>query len=213
MSHRQPWVLSGVMSGVLVALVGCSLSRPYPAKRHFSLQAARQTEQAATSADRTLRVREFHVAPPFHRGVFVYQVGESEFKQDYYHEFIVPPAELITAQAIAWLRGSGVFSEVLNGRSAADEDFVLEGTVTALHGDYRDAASPRAVLEIQMFLLAEEGGRTSVLFDKTYRTETAVAGEDPADLVHGWNQGLQEILGNLEQDLRSCPIFRSASGP
>ncbi|MBK9120403.1 MAG: hypothetical protein IPM18_12495 [Phycisphaerales bacterium] len=198
-------VLAG-LSAMMAALAGCAaFNRPYPAKRCFALDIAQRPEPLRQPTVATMRVRQFRVAPPYHQQQFVYKLGESEFTRDYYHEFIAPPAALITDQAISWLGESGVFRATCHGTSAADHDLVLEAVVTGLYGDYTDASNPTAVVAIHFFVLAEEGARTSVVFDQAYSEHISLGSHEPDRLAHGWSEGLQRILACLETDLRPAP--------
>ena len=185
-------------------LAGCSgMNRPYPAKRTFALMVERERAGSTPSIDSTLRVREFRVAPPYHGPEFIYQKSDSEFEADYYREFIASPGTMLTSETISWLSRAKLFGNVLPGNSAADNEYLLEGTVTALYGDYRDQPAPKAVMELQVFILAEQAAQTKVLFDRTYRHEASIKGAEPADLVNGWNEVLRAILTELESGLRN----------
>ena len=151
MLRRTAWIGLCLLPVTLGPLMGCSgMKQPYPAKRHFGLDTGERAEdgEKATPRAQTLRVRRFRVAPPYNNREFTYKVGASEYKTDYYHEFIAAPASLVTAQAIRWLSNSGVFREVMPGSSAADDAYLLEGTVTVLCGDYSNMAiaAPIAIL-------------------------------------------------------------------
>lgn len=191
---------------LMVLLPGCSaLNRPYPAKRYFAIELAQRPERAGQPVSATVRVREFRISPPYHQPQFVYKLGESELQRDYYDEFIAPPAKLMTELTIAWLNDSGTFRTTCAGSSAADHDLVLEAVITDLCGDYSKPAAPTAVLAIHFFLLAEQGSRTNVVFDRTYSEHVALGGHELDRLVLGWSQGLQRILASLEADLRAAP--------
>jgi uncharacterized lipoprotein YmbA len=199
-------VVLSVSTGLLALLAGCTaLNRPYPAKRCFALEITQCPERISQPASATVRVRQFRVAPPYNTAPFVYKLGEAEFKYDYYDEFIAPPAELVTQQAAAWLCDSGAFRTTCAGSSAADHDLVLEAVVTSLYGDYTNVSAPQAVLAIHFFLLADNGPRTCVVFDRAYSERVSLDGHEPDALVRGWSQGLQRILTSLAADLRAAP--------
>ncbi len=190
---------------------GCAgMNRPYPAKQRFALMVEREHAGSTSLDESTLRVREFSVAPPYHERAFVYRKDDSEFETDYYREFIAPPATLLTSQTIAWLSGAQLFGKVLPGTSAADNEFLLEGVVTALYGDYRNPSAPAAVLELQVFVLAERATRTTVVFDRTYRHQASISGAEPSDLVNGWKKALRAVLTELEGDLRADVVPQAA---
>ena len=198
--------------GCVSFAAGCaSMNQPYPAKQRFALMVEREQAASTPLDSRTLRVREFNVAPPYHELAFVYRKGDSEFETDYYREFIAPPATLLTSQAIAWLSGGHLFGKVLSGTSAADNEYLLEATVTALYGDYRNRSAPEAVMELQVFVLVEQATLTNVVFDRTYRQQAPIRGAEPADLVNGWKEALRAILTELEGDLRADVLPHTAA--
>jgi ABC-type uncharacterized transport system auxiliary subunit len=207
---KRPLVIIA-LTGLLALLSGCSaLNRPYPAKRSFALETPQHPERADAPAGATVSVRQFRVSTPYHQPQFVYRLGETEFKRDYYNEFIAAPSELVTGQTIAWLEGSGVFRTTFAGSSAADHDLLLEAVVTSLYGDYVDRDAPHAVLSIHFFLLADGGTHTDVVFDRSYTEQVSVDGLAPDHLVRGWSVGLQRILTSLETDLRTAPTVNVA---
>ena len=197
--------------GVSLAAGCAGMSRPYPAKQRFALMVEREHAGSAPLVDRALRVREFKVAPPYHEQAFVYRKGDSEFETDYYSEFIASPATLLTSQTIAWLSGAHLFGKVLPGTSAADNEYLLEGMVTALYGDYRNPSAPEAVMELQVFVLAEQATQTKVVFDRTYHHQASIRGAEPSDLVNGWKEALRAVLTELEGDLRADVIPQAAA--
>jgi hypothetical protein len=77
---------------------------------------------------------------------------------------------------------------------------ILEGTVTALYGDYR-AKPAKASLGLQFVLLQDRAASTDIIWHNQYRKEIEVREPSPEALVSGWNEALQMILTDLETDL------------
>ena len=204
-------ILVSAMCALPALLAGCAaMDRPYPAKRCFALEPPQRPERGHSSVGAAVCVRRFRVSPPYHQPQFVYRLGDAEYKRDYYVEFIAPPAELMTGQAIAWLGESGAFRTTCAGSSAADNDLALEAEVTSLYGDYTNASSPEAVMAIHFFLLAEDGARTNVVFERAYSERVPLSGHEPDMLVRGWGQGFQRILTSLEADISALPPLSGA---
>jgi hypothetical protein len=82
----------------------------------------------------------------------------------------------------------------------------LEGTVNALYGDFRNANSPRAVLEMEFFLTSEIPGKPGILMQKRYAKSLPLTGRTPEALVKGWNEALEEILTPLAADLKAAAL-------
>ena len=190
----------------LIFFSGCSLPKiPAPEKRYFTLNAHRGESLAPAQRKSVLKVRPFDISPGFQGRELVYRLGNHEFESDYYNLFFVPPGPAVTQQIRQWLRDCGVFSNVMEEGSIVNADFALEGSVTSLYGDFRDRAAPKAVVEIQIFLLQNSVESYPVLFQKTYRRETpfTFSGTDSAELAKALNAGLTDLLKELEGDLRS----------
>ncbi len=195
-------------------LAGCSLPHlPAPEKRYYALNAKRPETLAPASPKSVLKVRSFDISPGFQARELVYRLGEHEFESDYYNLFFTPPGPAVTQQIRQWLRASGVFSNVMEEGSIVTADFALEGSVTSLYGDFRNKSAPKAVLEVQVFLLENRIESYPVLFQKTYRRETpfAFSGTDSTELAGALNQGLADILTELETDLRALDPAKIAA--
>jgi cholesterol transport system auxiliary component len=194
---------------VLLLATGCvQLNKAYPEKRFYSLALTRAGDQAASPSDKILRVRRFLVAPQFEGREFVYRTGDLQYESDYYNEWFVSPGALLTEQAYNWLAASGLFHAVLDGGSTIEESVVLEGYVTALYGDFRDTAAPKAILEFRIHVIEADGRRPRLLFHQSYRQAATVVDESPGSLLKGWNSDLEQILSAVEEDLRRALLMK-----
>jgi ABC-type uncharacterized transport system auxiliary subunit len=189
----------------LVALSGCSLKKQYPAKQAFLVEARRSGEARASSALSVLRVRNLNIAAPFEGKGFVYRTSELGYEPDFYHEFLVSPRALLTESVRQWLGASGVFRFALDPASRSDATHSLDGNVLALYGDYRESASPKAVLVIEFFLTNEQPSVPEIIFHKAYRQEVPLENRAPEALAKGWGKALEQILSALEKDLVALP--------
>lgn len=178
-----------------------SVSKDYPEIHSFVLDAHRTGEKGALAMRENIVVRRLRISPRFETQSFVYRTDEHAFDSDFYNAFLVAPAQLVTEEIRDWLRRSGLFLHVLTPDSRADAELVLEGNIVALYGDYSDAREPKAVIELQLFLIREPGGASEVLLERSWHREVLMTGDEPADLVAGWNQGLTAILRGLEATL------------
>jgi hypothetical protein len=86
---------------------------------------------------------------------------------------------------------------------------LLEGAVTALYGDFSDPTAPQAVMEIQFFLSDPLAANPpKILFQTGFRIEAEIPEPTSQALIQGWNNSLQGILQNFENDLRQ--FFKSS---
>ena len=198
---KRPFSLLWLVAVALILAPGCSFKKAYPAKLTFALEAVRGETAARASSVVVLRVRPFTAVAPFDERVFRYRVGELRFESDFYSEFLFSPRALLSDQTRLWLQRAGLFRATLESASRAESTHSLEGNVTALYADHRDAAAPKAVMEIRFFLLKDLSASPEIVLDKTYRQEVPLTNRQPATLAAGWSKGLAQILTALEQDL------------
>jgi cholesterol transport system auxiliary component len=187
---------------VTVSVVGClQVEKRAPEKNQYAFDVARSGPKSSFSVDAVVAVRKFNVSPPYENKSFVYRTKDLQFESDFYNEFFVTPAAMITEETREWLSASGLFSYVLDPATHMVPTCILEGMVTALYGDYRDLEAPKAVLGIKFFLLRDVGGRTEVVFQRPYEESVSINDASPEVLVRGWNTGLRRIFQQFEHDL------------
>ena len=87
---------------------------------------------------------------------------------------------MVTAEVVKWLQASGLFKTVLDTPSQVLPDYVLEGAVSSLYGDFRDLDNPKAVLEIQFFLIAAKNPETNIVAQGQFRKELNIETVSPA---------------------------------
>ena len=188
-------------------LTGCfNLNKSYPEKHFFVLSVKRSEKSSVSKTDGVLRISRFRVSPGFEGKSFVYRKGDSNYTSDFYNEFFISPAPMITEEVRKWLSESGLFQYVISSSSPVEPTMELEGVISALYGDYRNTEDARAVLEIQFFLVRNGPSQPVIVFQKTYRKETIIKGNSPDSLVAGWNLAIEHILTQLETDLKNLEL-------
>lgn len=130
----------------------------------------------------------------------MYRTNDVRYEGDYYNEWFVLPNAMITQQVMIWLKEAGPFQYVRDSSGPLPATHMLEGTLTALYGDYR-ASPAKAVLAVQFFLLQETSPQVEVLWHQEYRKEVEVREQKPEALLSGWNEALRLILSALDEDL------------
>lgn len=186
---------------VLFVLGGCvNLGKSYPEKHSYILEAAHSGEARVSTPGTVLKVRKFRVSPAFEGKELVYRTSDARYEGDFYNEWFVQPNAMITQQIVNWLTRAGPFQYVMDSSGPLPATHRLEGTLTALYGDYR-ATPAKAVLAVQFFLLHEASSQVEVLWHQEYWKEVNVMEQKPEALLSGWNEALRRILSEVEEDL------------
>lgn len=206
----------GIVFSLAVILSGCFSfgggdKQPEDLEPKFYIVDVDRVHVAAEFArDRVLRIKPVRVTPHFRESMLMFRVGENQYQPQPPHQLLTVPQTMFTAQLQRWLTKSGLFSKVITDDSEP-ADFVLEAALTRLYGDAREAYSPMAVLEMQFFLSPGSADRSQMLFQTGFRVDADIQETRPSLVVTGWQNGLEEILATLEQDLSD--FFSKAGSP
>jgi cholesterol transport system auxiliary component len=197
----RAWIIVGRGVWLLAFLsVGCiSLERSYPEKRYFVMQVGEPKRDGADNGQ-ILSMANLHISPRYADQGFVYRTSETEYETDFYNQFLSPPSIMISEETRKALTSSP-FKFVVGPSSPLTPNYVLEGSINALYGDFRNLTAPAAVLEIEFFLHNENPARPGVVLQKRYRESVALKERSPQALVRGWSNALEAIVGSLVADL------------
>lgn len=191
---------SAALFGLLLSLMlsGCSLFRKEGAQMQYLIG---ETKPSASSPESPgLRIRPIHVSLPYAGQEFVYRTGENTYETDYYNQFFVAPGDMFTEAARNALY-SGTFSPASQFRESAKSEYLLDGSVDAVYGDFRNPQQFSAVLEMRFTLFKGDG--SEMLMMKRYSAEIPLAANNPDGLVKAWNAAWQQIAARLRNDLRA----------
>lgn len=189
---------------ILFVFSACTgLQKSYPERNYYVIEASIGNPKVNNIvSDTILKINRFNISPENKSSnEFVYRLGNDKVKSDFYNQFFINPGNMIGIQTMEWLSNSKLFEYVFLLNSDVDEDYILNGNVSKLYGDFSD--SPLAVMEIEILFLKKDKGNNSkrIIFFKRYNEEIKIASTDPNDLVEGWNKALTSILANLENDI------------
>ena len=195
------------MLALLALCAACvGIEKSYPDKRYFVLEASANPSLANPAGNETLEVSNIRISPRYADRSFVYRTSEAGYESDFYNQFLVSPSSLITEEVRKALTGSQIFKYVISPTNQLQPSYVLEGTVNALYGDFRNTNSPRAVLEMEFFLTSEIPGNPGILMQRRYAKSLPLSGRTTEALIKGWNQALEEILTSLVADLKAIVL-------
>ena len=191
---------ASIVSLVGFLLAGCvSLERSYPEKRYFVIQVA-EPKRSPSDNGKILSVANLNISPRYADRSFVYRTSEAEYETDFYNQFLSPPAVLLTEEMRKAL-ASAPFKFVVGPASPLTPNYVLEGSINALYGDFRNLSAPSAVLEMEFFLHSQDPARPGVVLQKVYRKAVPLKERSPQALARGWSAALEAIVAELITDL------------
>lgn len=191
-----------VLSMFSFLISGCfSFKKTYPEKHQFLLDVPQRSVITSESDTSLLLIRTLNVSPLYKDKGFVYLKDEHMYVSDFYNEFFIEPGPMLTEAVQKWLAGSGIFANVISIPGKIVPDYILEGTVTSLYGDYSVEEQNYAVIGIQFFLISEATAASEIVFQKHYQRKIPFNTATPQSLVNAWNIGLKELLTEFESDL------------
>lgn len=184
-------------------LAGCvGLVQSQPEKRYYALEVVREGETKVLLPGAVLDIRRFRATPPLGREL-VYRESDARYESDFYNQWFVMPDVMLAQQTTSWLMAAGLFQIVMDSSGSLPPTHILEGTVTALYGDYR-ANPAKAVLGLQFILVHDTAPSRDMIWHNQYRKEVEVREQSPEALVSGWSEALRSILTALEADMRQA---------
>ena len=192
---RAAWLLLALSAGCV------SLERSYPEKRYFVVELGEKAPQSNSAGDQTLLVSGLRVSPRYADKSFVYRTSEAGYEADFYNQFLTAPDTMLSEELRKGLAASQTFKYVVGSSSQLQPNYVLEGSVNALYGDFRNFDKPAAVLEIEFFVHKEDSSQPGIVLQKRYMKTVPLGGRSPDALVKGWGEALASILTDLNTDL------------
>jgi uncharacterized lipoprotein YmbA len=147
-----------------------------------------------------LKIGSVSVAAPYDGRSLVYRLGDQRFEKDFYNVYTTLPAEMIANAERQWINQSGIFAAAVGQSNSFFPYYTLQATVNEFYGDYR--VRPEAVVSIEFFLTAENGGKGNpIIGSNRYTKRIALKDNTPAALVLGQQQALAEIFKEYEVQL------------
>lgn len=202
-SQRVPFItVAAVAVLVLITLAGCSgIKNQYQQKRMFRLTA--NSHMAQLQSQKTgegLLVKRFNISPEFESNSFVYRASQTRYGSDFYNNYMVPPARMITDLVMEDLYASALFSPI-SQNTLAEVRYQLWGKVIDLYTDIQDKDLPVAVVTLRLVLDKNTGQGFKPVIHKTYRSRIPLDDPSPDSMVSALSQGLTQILNEFHLDM------------
>ncbi|MBF0451885.1 MAG: hypothetical protein HQK75_14365 [Candidatus Magnetomorum sp.] len=173
----------------------------YPEKKYYLLETLHPPVPGKVTPRDVLRIAKFRMSPAYTGKGFIYKKSEISYDTDFYNEFLVSPDIMLAEIVRKWFDLSHLFLRVTSSPGHFKEKYILEGAVSAMHGDYSDPKSPMAVLDMQFFLIEDNGLSYALILQKSYRKQIVINKHRTFSLLKGWNQSLTEMLADFQSEI------------
>jgi cholesterol transport system auxiliary component len=204
---KKPLIVLLIVAMALVGTACVKLGGKPLDKRYYRIAPVRQTSQPRPAQGISLMVRRLGVSELYNSREIVYQMADGRMESDFYNLYFVNPASMLSSELRTWLDASGAFPHVIAPGSMVVPTLTLEGTVSALYGDY-STTPPVAVVDMQFFLVDESSSDNTIIFSKNYSQRVPLDQPDPQETVRAMTQGVQTIFTRLEADLAATKLQR-----
>jgi cholesterol transport system auxiliary component len=192
-----------VMMAVVVLLAGCQSTMN---KNQYALDISPpQAVNVSSSSNAIIEVRPFTIDSKFSGRQMVYRIDEFRYAPDYYNEFLVPPAVMITEATRNWLADTGTFGHVAEPGSGIMPTCTFSGSIIECYADIRDKAAPAAVLELRMFLTKQDKGIETLVWSHTYQMREPMKNIQAPFFAATMSRCVQNVLQKLQIDLAQQP--------
>lgn len=186
----------------ILLLAACSLpSRAPVTPTSWMVLPDRTGEPYKPRTDFWVKIGPVNVAPPFDTKSLVYRLGDVRYEKDFYNVYASIPSEMIGNAERQWFNKANIFGAALGQSNAYFPYYTLTATVNEFYGDYR--VRPEAVVSVEFFLAAEQGGKKGnpLIGANRYTKRVTLKDNTPEALVLGQQQALAEIFKQYESEL------------
>lgn len=199
-SLRIPIITAATLA--LITLAGCSgIKNQYQQKKMFRLSANPHMAQLKSQeTGEGLLVKRFSISPEFESNSFIYRASRARYGSDFYNNYMVPPARMITDIVMENLYASSLFSPI-SQHTLADVRFQLWGKVIDLYTDIQDKNLPVAVVTLRLILDKNTGQGFKPVVHQTYKAKVPFDEPNPESMITALSEGLTQILNEFHLDI------------
>ncbi|MCD4781319.1 MAG: ABC-type transport auxiliary lipoprotein family protein [Candidatus Omnitrophica bacterium] len=186
-----------------ICLCGCiTVSQDYLDIQSYSLGVDRVQDVGSDQAPIRLKVKQLLIVSPYDRKQFVYQMQNQSFETDYYNRWDRPLHYMVTDIVLDWFAASASVKEVIGAKFLKKYDYILSGQVKHFYADFSDPSAYEVVIEIRFslqsnFIFPED------VFSQIFIAHVPIHEKSIGAIIHGYNQGLEQILMDLEGKISS----------
>ncbi|MDZ4727709.1 MAG: hypothetical protein SH817_16240 [Leptospira sp.] len=196
-----------IFAFIVLFLVGClGVTKTFPEKKYYLIEAEKINSESQAPKGSAFKIRRFSISQKFEGKEFVYRQDNVNFESDFYNSFFISPTSNLREEMTKGLLGAKLFEWDANQNTRIDPSHFFEVTISELYGDFQN--SPKACMSIDVFVYMETGLNTNTILKKSYHQTIDIQKKDAGNLVVGWNQGLTNILKELEIDLKGKILIK-----
>lgn len=189
---------------LVLLIIGCSgLNKEYPTKNYYTFDVINDIKVNSNQGKNYIKIERVDVNHAYHHRDFNYRTGPDEFISDYYNQFYKPVGALVTSELYKWMSSAGIYKDVLPVNNLINAKYILDSKLVDIYGDFSNPDDPRAILNMQFFLVDDSSDVAELAYSNVYNQNIAISSKTPGALVEGWNEALKNILKQLESDLRT----------
>ncbi|ABI56551.1 ABC-type transport auxiliary lipoprotein family protein [Alkalilimnicola ehrlichii MLHE-1] len=189
-----------------LSLNACGLALPGPAEspRTYSLTwAPSEAPGGSEPLAGAVRVMATQAAPGYTSSAMRYRRDDWELQRFAHHQWVEPPARMLTPALVAVLEHDGPFRQVIHGPTVVDAPLRLHTELKRLeHRFEHDEDAGRVVLTLRIQLLDSEAGE--VLTTRRFHAEVTAERRHPVAGAKAANRALAELLPQITDHLRTA---------
>ena len=176
-------------------MFGCGLSPvSTPEIQTYTLLTVPNNIPLSLQQKQTILISAMVAAPGYSHPNMIYMDKPFELSSFAKHEWVSPPAEMVTPLLIETLRKTGRFHAVVSPPFTGDTEFRLDTQLVTLRQEF--LSKPSIVrIAIQAELIDDASNK--VIASHLFQTVTPTSKNTPYGGVIAANQGLQTLLGQL----------------
>ncbi len=195
---------SGAPPILVVAFALSCLSRPALVPQLFTIDPPPRLSVPRAARARPIVITRVSVAPPFDGRELVYRTGPHRLERDPYAVLAAPPADLLAEAIRNYFSGPGSVDEAAQAVEARGPEVRLDVDVAEISGDFANPEQPAGVL-VFAFRVSRANAGSPVVYRKVYTRRIAIASRTAEAVVTAWNEGLADVLRELERGLDAAP--------
>ena len=191
----------------VVMMTGCGgIKNDYVEKKLFRLSMpGTMTQSASRQEGVPLLIKRLEISPEFSGDEFVYRIGQDQYAQDYYNQYMTTPERMITDYLSEFLMVSDTFAPVPRFH-IPDQTWQMWGKILNLYCDRQDPDRLSMVVAIRLNLGRQADNGFDQILSKTYAQSIPMAEFNSQAYIQGIDQALKIILNDFLSDIESIDL-------
>ncbi len=183
---------------------GCfNVTRDYQEKFYYQLEYNPPAVSGPTLDDVVVRVGSFQVAPSYQSQKILYSTSKRKRKPYEYHLWIVNPGDMIADLLVRDMIDGKQYRAVVDVRSSINPDYEIEGIIDEIY-EKDDNDTWFSVLQMRVILMAHQGGKKTVLFQRNYRETHPVETHTPESVVTAMSAATKILSSKIQADVNAA---------